>query len=215
MKIHRMVKAVAIFVIALFAVGSAQLARADNIGLFTISGTWAPTCVDPTGQPIFGCTPTPAGFAGDLGVDVTNGSVDSMDVLFADAHNVYEYGTAPYYPPPSAGPGYNAFLIQLPELFPLPVGSYLQLIFTTAEPGSLVGFDGGTILSGGYGYSGVYDLGLSKFYDILGGSITPVTSTPEPSALALLLFGLGACSLLMLRKAKNAQPSRPYRRAGA
>jgi hypothetical protein len=211
MRVYKVLRTVLFLAVTLFAAGSARLARADTIDLFTISGTWAYSCVDPTGQPILGCTPTSEGFAGDLGVDVTTGTVMSMDVLFPNGNAISEYSTAIQgFAHPSVFPAENGMEIQLGN----PYFSYLQLVFTTATPGSLVGFDGGTILSGD-NLSGVYDLGLFKFWNILGGSITPVTptQTPEPSALGLILLGLAGCSLLVLRKAKIERQTARCRQA--
>lgn len=71
------------------------------------------------------------------------------------------------------------------------------LIFTTAPtPESLVGFDGGSILNEGYVMTG------PDFYNYVveGGSITaPAPTVPEPGSLVLMLAGLSALALFVLR----------------
>jgi hypothetical protein len=62
----------------------------------------------------------------------------------------------------------------------------------------LLGFDGGTIIGWPDAQTVILDNSNTPLFYILGGSITPVLTSPEPGSLALLPLGLGA--LLLMRK---------------
>jgi len=164
-------------------------AEADTVNVFAISGTGYHNCLDPSFQPIPGCTSTTSGFAGALEVDATTGTPIELAGL---------------------GPGIGFFGSSFSGVFPglgvigaTPNGScleqgealiaeYLILCFTTPTPGSLAGFDGGAITGGG-----LFDNNNYQYFFITGGSITLVAA-PEPGSLTLILAGFGA--LLVMRK---------------
>jgi hypothetical protein len=174
-------------------------ARADSIGVFSISGTATSSCLYADGESIPSCNPVSGGFAGALTVDMTTGTPVNMSVLGPPSqfNSVYDFtGTEPR----TFGP----FLLSSGgvtglELFAGPFSPYvLFLYFDTPTPGSLLGFDGSSITGGAvYEYSGV------PLEYVLGGSITPVTS-PEPSSLILLLLGLPGLVLMRRRRAALA-----------
>jgi hypothetical protein len=146
------------------------VAKADTITTFDVSGTFT--------RPYSGT------FGGTLTVDVTNGTVSSVDIIFpelADFNFIVQSNPWP------APPGWI-----------LAVGNNtldgLNLTFTTTMPNSLVGFNGGTITGGV-----VFD--LQTFQDLFGnfsGSIAPATTPDQASTLVLLTLGAGG--LLALRR---------------
>jgi hypothetical protein len=146
------------------------VAKADTITTFDVLGTFT--------------IPYSGTFGGTLTVDVTNGTVSSVDIIFP--------GLADF-----------NFLVQS-HPWPLPPGWYLavgngtmdalDLTFTTTMPNSLVGFNGGTITGGV-----VFD--LQTFQDLFvnfSGTIAPTTVPDRASTLILLALGTGG--LLALRR---------------
>jgi hypothetical protein len=131
------------------------------------------------GQPIAGCTPTTGAFSGLFTVDTSAGTV--ADLLFTG-------GVLPFLPDKPLELLDGCLLETYGcELVAVQVPQILSLDFTTLEPGSLVGFDGGAIV-GGY----VSDGGSYPAWIDLTGSITP-----EPSSFSLFLLGL--MSFVVLR----------------
>jgi len=73
------------------------------------------------------------------------------------------------------------------------------LSFTTAPtPGSLVGFTSGTI-TGGVAIDALED----TLYTVVGGSVTAPTASPEPSSIALVLFGIAVLPLMRKRSGQG------------
>jgi hypothetical protein len=172
--------------------------RADTIGVFSISGTSLSSCLYTTGVPILNCTPNLQPFAGALEVDVTTGTAITIQllgpVLGTFTSTILGQPITPVVSP--SGNGGVRLLTPSPTD---PLTTYLEVDFTTATPGSLVGFDGGTIVGWPSGHSGVFDISSFNFpfVYILSGSITPVT-VPEPSSLTLIMLGLAG--LVVMRK---------------
>jgi MYXO-CTERM domain-containing protein len=150
------------------------VAKANTISTFDVFGTFT--------------TPYSGTFGGTLTMDVTNGTVSSVDIIFP--------GLADF-----------NFLVQS-HPWPLPPGWYLavgngtmdalDLTFTTTMPNSLVGFNGGTITGGV-----VFD--LQTFQDLFvnfSGTIAPTTVADPASTLVLLALGAGG--LLALRRRRRA-----------
>ncbi len=183
-----------LFILAALGVG-APYTRASTITNFTVSGT----AYNNTMASLGSCAPYPAScsFSGTLGVNVTSGTLTSVDISFPglSAFDTLSGSTA-------YSNGSNEW-----ELFAYngtSGGDALILSFTTAStPGSLVGFDGGSIDSG-LGQTFVGNPNIPYIYIGTGGSITAPAvsgpSVPEPNALALMLVGLGAIGFLGMRK---------------
>jgi hypothetical protein len=149
------------------AVGAAALApvaaRANVITTFDVSGTATPS------PPLTGTT-----FSGTLTVDVTSGTVTAIDVTFP--------GLAAFDMLLSSGPlAGTLWYVEVDN------SDALMVIFfnTATDPGSLVGFTGGTI------EAAFVVSGDQLYYGNGNGSITP-SAVPEPSSLALMLAGIGA-----------------------
>lgn len=170
-------------------------AEADTVNVFAISGTGYHNCFDPLGEPIPGCTPTTSGFAGALEVDATTGTPIEMAGLgpgigffgsllggFFSSPAVIPYGA------PTSPNG--TCLTQGEEV----IQEYLILCFTTPTPGSLAGFEGGTILGLPTVDTGLFDNSNYQYFFITGGSVTLVAA-PEPSVFALMLLGVGLLAL--------------------
>jgi hypothetical protein len=146
------------------------IAKADTITTFDVSGTFT--------------MPYSGTFRGTLTIDLTNGTVNSVDITF---------------------PGLADFnFVEFSHPWPLPpgwilgvannTGDALDLTFTTSMPNSLVGFNGGTITGGD-----VFDLQtLQTLFVNFSGSIAPATVPDQASTLVLLALGAGG--LLALRR---------------
>jgi hypothetical protein len=79
--------------------------------------------------------------------------------------------------------------------------SFVSFAFSTTVPGSLVGFNGGSIMTGqGIGGSGGF------LFVPQTGDLTPVGETPLPATLPLFATGLGVLGLLGWRRRQKAAP---------
>ncbi|MGH8199141.1 MAG: PEP-CTERM sorting domain-containing protein [Steroidobacteraceae bacterium] len=178
-------KSIAIFLAAALLVASAPFSHADTITTFNVLGTAGNASSHTLGTCSAG---SQCSFSGTLSVDVTAGTVTGIDITFP---GLSPFNALSCCSSPGFVPAYNG-------------EQSLALIFTTApSPGSLVGFDGGSILDEGFVTTG------PDFYNYVveGGSITaPTPTVPEPGSLVLMLAGLCASSLFSRRAAATARP---------
>jgi hypothetical protein len=143
------------------------IGRADLMTTFDVSGTVENISGGALGSCAAGAT---CPFKGMFTVDATTGTVEStgLDITFPglpDFDNLYT--SIP------DGPGWELGAENSS-------GDIIGLLFTTEpNPGSLVGFTGGTLAAGGPGFGG----DSSDNYQIVSGTIAPV---PEPTSLVLL-----------------------------
>jgi hypothetical protein len=146
------------------------VAKANTITTFDVFGNFA--------RPYSGT------FGGTLTMDVTNGTVSSVDIIFpglADFTRIVQSNPWP------APPGWILAVGNS-------TGEALDLTFTTTMPNSLVGFNGGTITGGD-----VFDLStLQTLFVGFSGTIAPPTVPDRASTLVLLALGTGG--LLALRR---------------
>jgi hypothetical protein len=146
------------------------IAKADTITTFDVSGTFT--------------MPSSGTFGGTLTIDVTNGTVSSVDITFpglADFNSIVQ--SHPWPLPPG-------WLLAVANS----TGDALDLTFTTTMPNSLVGFNGGTITGGDVFY---LPTGQSLFSNF-SGIIAPATVPDQASTPVLLALGAGG--LLALRR---------------
>lgn len=188
---------------------AAGVARADTISTFNVSGTAAPE---------FGTGLTDTTFSGTLTIDINTGTITGIDIALP--------GLAPFDTPPSFSEQLSSSDWQL-ITGTIPSHGLALAFTTTPRAGSLIGFDGGTIITGiqllslhrTLIFAGSYVTTEDLFaYCITGGTISPsvasVTSVaPEPSSLALM----GAALLCLLgfeivrRRRSACSDSRPTR----
>ena len=125
----------------------------------------------------FDITASPGGIGGTLTVDITNGTVTAVDIT---ATGLTDFTIVKLSEVSLGGWRLDAADV-------LDVNSIL-LVFTTTNPSSLVGFDGGTITSGIVVQNSTGQILAAP----LTGTIAPAAvATPEPSSLALMLSGVG------------------------
>jgi hypothetical protein len=139
------------------------VAKADTITTFDVFGTFT--------------RPSSGSFGGTLTVDVTNGTVSSVDITFPGLANFnFVVESKPW----SLPPGWLLGVANSTE-------DALDLTFTTTMPNSLVGFNGGTITGGV-----VFDLvTLQDLFGNFSGTIAPATVPDQASSLVLLALSAG------------------------
>lgn len=173
-------------------------ANADTIRTFDISGT----AMNVSGGALSSCAADDTcAFSGTLKVDITNGTVMSLGTIDLTLPGLPTFdfvGLSQSLPP-------TDWMIGAIDLS-ANNGEALTLAFTTTNPASLVGFDGGTIFSGN---SFVINNLVGGFtYDNINGSIVPApTTTPESNSLALMLIGLAVLGWIALTRVScNGRP---------
>ena len=162
--------ALALIVLAMTLISG--VAKADTITTFDVSGTFT--------------TPSSGTFGGTLVVDVTNGTVSSVDITLA-GHPDFNILTM-------SQPFSPDWLLDVNNS----LAETLALQFTTTTPSSLVGFNGGTIDGGAFFLNTGEFLGFS-------GTIAPAATVPDTgSTLGLLSLSvvalLGATRLRFLQQ---------------
>ena len=165
--------ALALIVLAMTLISG--VAKADTITTFDVSGTFT--------------TPSSGTFGGTLVVDVTNGTVSSVDITLA-GHPDFNILTM-------SQPFSPDWLLNVNNS----LAETLALQFTTTTPSSLVGFNGGTIDGGAFFLS---TGGTGEFLGF-SGTIAPAATVPDTgSTLGLLSLSvvalLGATRLRFLQQ---------------
>lgn len=165
-------KRAAIAVAAVVCVGLAMsmpgVAKADSVITFNVAGTASALA----GQSCASDCP----FSGTLTIDVTTGVATAADITLPglDPFNTVNNQEA-------LGSLYDVVFLNGTQ--------DLALVFSTTTPGSLVGFEGGTIDNQG---AAVTLKTNDAVYTVSSGTITAPTTnaTPEPSSLMLMGTGL-------------------------
>lgn len=165
---------------------TAANASADTISTFDVSGTVFNISGERLGSCIndFFCS-----FGGTLTVDVTNGTPTAADITFP--------GLPAFDSLNGSGGGEACCWVLDAENSSMDSVSLLFLTFPT--PGSLVGFEGGTIRPA---TTQVISGSSNLLYFIVSGSIlSPVSTVPEPSSRMLLAVAvLGFVGFGLVRK---------------
>ena len=152
--------ALALIVLALTLITG--VAKADTITTFNVSGTFM--------------DPSSGTFGGTLVVDVTTGTVSSADITFPGLADLNQLNLSQSF----AG-GWTLSLSNSTT-------DSLILDFSTTNPNSLVGFNGGTI----DGLSVISGTTHHPLFSILGGTIAPATVPDTGSTLGLLSLSVVA-----------------------
>jgi hypothetical protein len=184
------IKKIGLSILSMFliAFGMAPAARASVVTF------------DVQGQGIYAGDNSIQSFSGTLGVDVTTGSVTALDIQIPFFSEFTTEGIS-LVPSIVVGslpplPGYDigsAYLTVVPNqiIGPTIEEATISFHFTTTTPGSLVGFSGGTIDSGGvYTTNG---FGYSNF----SGTIS---ATPLPPTWTMMLIGLAGFGFAAYRR---------------
>ena len=158
--------ALALIVLALTLITG--VAKADTITTFDVFGTFS--------------DPSSGTFGGTLVVDVTTGTVSSADITFPGLADLNQLNLS------------QSFLGGWTLSLSNSTMDSLILDFTTTNPSSLVGFNGGTIT----GLVVISGTTHHPLFNDLGGTIAPATVPDQASSLPLL--GLGVSGLLALRR---------------
>ena len=174
---------------AIILATSAAYAHDDTITTFNVSGTAKNLTSGNLGTCTSGST---CAFSGTLGVDVTSGAVNGLDITFPglSAFDSFTHSIA------TAGSGWDLTMWNNGN-----TGDHSAIQFnTTPTSGSLVGFNGGIITG-----NSVISPSAASLYEILGGTIAlPTTSSvPEPGSLVLMLAGFSALSFFTLRRIRG------------
>ncbi len=126
---------------------------------------------------VFDITASPGGIGGTLTVDVTNGTVTAVDITATGLTDFTVVDLSQAFPG-----GWSIIARDVLD------ANNILLDFTTTNPSSLVGFNGGTITFG----MAVQNNPSIPLAGPFFGTITPAAvATPEPSSLALMLSGVG------------------------
>jgi hypothetical protein len=166
----------------LIVVVCAPYAHADTTRL-AVSGTFVPQALT-TCPSSLGCT-----LSGDIVINDNNGQIMSTDVTFNGSPAVGPF-TSVY----GVGNEVTVTELELSNTSVPPSANLVSLIFSTPQPGSLLGYTGGPLIEGQ-----VFDgLGTGPSWVLISGSFTNITAAPEPSSMLLLAGGL--TGLLGLRR---------------
>ena len=164
----------------------AQTLRADDIVTLDVSATLFAALSPASCSPAGSCT-----LAGTLVIDSTTGAIISADITGSGESPVI--GPFTSFSPPGAFQGDTTML------FTDSSEDDMKLVFPTPTLGSLVGYDGGTIIEKGHSFISNPDSGAT--WDLNSGALT--AETPEPSGWLLLGTGLIGLNAALRRLRKN------------
>ena len=180
--------AIALLSTSLAAALAPQTARADVTATFDVSGTAqamarGERCGDK------------CAFFGTLMINVTTGAATAVDITFPGLAAFNSLGVSQ-----KSGTDWRILADNGDD--------FAGLTFTTTPtPGSLVGFAGGSITSGG----SVFELQPDNdLYFVLTGTIAgpvAVAAVPEPSTWAMMALGFGLLGLVGYRKTRSEERS--------
>ncbi len=179
-------KSLWVMLVVLFMAVCVPCAHADSISTFDVSGTATAVAGQSCGS---SCA-----FSGTLTIDVTSGTLNAVDITFPGLASFTRLFFS------------SGFLTSDWTIYAINTGEdALTLDFTTTNtPGSLVGFTGGSIFDG---LVEEYAAGDDLYLDPTG-SITAPTATPEPSSVALMLFGVGLMFVVRKRLGQGLPEAR-------
>jgi hypothetical protein len=174
-------------VLTLLLGAGAGIAHADTVTL-NVSGSLLPTGIGSS------CSGSGCTFGGDIVINNTTGAIISEDVTISGES-------------PSVGPFTHDFgLSPTGGLTQLGIGDStgdtLNLVFPTLIPGSVIGYNGGTLTAAATAIDIIPPPNPSFpgwFLEPAGALIPAVTPTPEPSSVALMLLGVGLVFVLRKR----------------
>jgi hypothetical protein len=192
--------------LALACLGAAGIARANTITL-SVSGILSPSGSSCSSS---GCT-----LGGTLVIDNTAGTAVSANITISGGSpivgpfiNINPLGVG-IYTGSICTPvcGFTTGL-QVFDASGYPGGNSVLLLFSTPTLGSLIGYNGGSLLP----YNGAVGTFVAGYatqpyaqWNLTSGSLTPSVVTPEPSSVVLTLSGIGFVFLLVLKRKGLAQ----------